>query len=85
MKSFVEEIEDFQADVQRDIGLDESSISNQAILNALQDWDHVQKIRDRSRDGLEILRESIRKIDSGSLENERGNLIRKVMRLFHQR
>jgi hypothetical protein len=41
MKRLISEIEDFQAETEKDLGLDKDSLINQSTVNYLQNWEDV--------------------------------------------
>ncbi|AHL30104.1 uncharacterized protein Eint_051205 [Encephalitozoon intestinalis ATCC 50506] len=87
MKELIEEIEYFQEDIRRDLGLDHSLLTDQAIIDSIGNWEYFSKIRDREAERenhLKMFRNSMEKVALKSSEGDIYALAEKLKKAYHQ-
>ncbi|UTX43216.1 hypothetical protein GPU96_05g09570 [Encephalitozoon hellem] len=87
MKELVEEIEAFRTDIKRDLRLDDAFLTDQAIIDAIGNWEIFSKIisRDSEKENnLKIFGDSMERISINDPESEAYALVEKLKRMHHQ-
>ncbi|UYI27912.1 hypothetical protein J0A71_08g18010 [Encephalitozoon cuniculi] len=87
MKELIDEIEAFQADIKRDLGLDDALLTNQAIIDFIGNWDYFLKIKNGDvgkENNLRTFRSSMEKVNIKNPEGEVYALAEKLKRAYHQ-
>ena len=87
MKELIEEIEGFQADLERDLGVDGASMTTQRIVDSISDWEYFLRIKDGGapeENNLRQLRGSMERVPSKSVEGNVYSLAEKLKRTYYQ-
>lgn len=87
MKELIEEIEGFQADLERDLGIDGALLSTQGILDSVGDWEYFLRIKERGgheENNLRLFRSSIERIATRSTDGDVYSLAEKLKRTYYQ-
>lgn len=83
MKGLIEEIEEFQVKIEKDLGMGAELLTDEAILDNLESWAYFRAIGEKEFPGnLKSFVDSMERVDAEHLDEERDRLTEKLRHIY---